>query len=594
MRPGTGFLIGMKRLGILVIISLLFASLIPLPSVAGSQLTGPYGTPQLQLISASITNQTQYYYDATTGVIYGYTEYAVQGRVYIGGEYYYVNSSVAKATQAASASNSSTAYGSGSGTNSSATATSSASASASSSSNTTVLVANQNEVPAPITLYGYSTLYYPKGTKTYPLSFSGGKTYTFHFPNGSVVKSSQLFFVGNTSSFSTEGVINQPLYATIYIEMTNPINNETIGQPLQAAVSGNSSAWLFIDLYNTVVALPQFNDTMLGAWATRPSDAQPALPLAPYYNLMAIVGIIALVPLALADVLTPDKGGLGGALVKIAIGVLIILLFPFIYDHIAYMMNILNQMIIAYPQPYQYYSVMLAQLEGYMVFPASLNILSVLATGALFVGYLVVTVILWIMNFILGTVRILLIAGMIILFPLSLSLRDFRYTQKLGRIIEDTLMGLMLATILSASMLGIADYLLNNWSSVDNMFRLAGIQSQWVAISAVLGALLAPTVLAPLVSTMYMASTQVASVAGGVASALWLGVAGGGIHGAMQAGGGGLDKLVGGAGGALLGLGSTAISLPRIVTSLHMSPSPFMRHESMLVGTLRDAIMRSQ
>jgi len=113
--------------------------------------------------------------------------------------------------------------------------------------------------------------------------------------------------------------------------------------------------------------------------------------------------------------------------------------------------------------------------------------------------------------------------GMIAMFPLSIALRDFYYTQKLGRIIEDTLFGLMLASILSSTMLSVATYLLQNWNSSANMFRIAGIQPQWVAITAVLTSLVAVTILAPYTSATYQIVSETGMVAGGVASAMWLG-----------------------------------------------------------------------
>ncbi len=329
---------------------------------------------------------------------------------------------------------------------------------------------------------------------------------------------------------------------------------------------------------------------MLGAYATKPSQAYPALPLAPYYNLIAIVGIIVLIPLAFLDLITPDKrANAHNVLVKIVIGVLVILLFPYIYDHIAYMLNTLNQMIIAYPANFQFYNAKLANLEADLIFPSAIDVWSLLTTAIMFIGYVVVTVILWIMNYILGTVRILLIAGMIIMFPLSLALRDFYYTAKLGRMIEDTLFGLMLATMLSAVMLGVAEYLLSNWNSVDNMFRLAGIQPQWVAISAVLGALLAPTVLAPLVSTVYMATTEVASVAGGVAVAMGMSAVSGGVSGGLGAAQKGLGKgaiLQAGLIGAGKGNLGTIATLPRVAGTMGGTPSALGHHEGQLLKTI--------
>jgi len=130
-------------------------------------------------------------------------------------------------------------------------------------------------------------------------------------------------------------------------------------------------------------------------------------------------------------------------------------------------------------------------------------------------------------------VRILLLAGMVAMFPLSIALRDFYYTQKLGRIIEDTLFGLMLASILSSVMLSVATYLLQNWNSSANMFRLAGIQPQWVAITAVLTAMVAVTILAPYTSATYQIVSETGMIAGGVASAVWLGAFSGGVTGFM-------------------------------------------------------------
>ena len=316
--------------------------------------------------------------------------------------------------------------------------------------------------------------------------------------------------------------------------------NGTPNGPVLTGVGGNE--WAPIDLFNTIIALPQFNDTMLEAYATSPSQEYPALPLGPYYNLLMIVAIIVLIPIAFLDLLTPDERkttSLLGVLEKIAGGILIMLIFPFVYDKIAYLMNTLNTEILAYPTvasqqaSWTIAQYNLYQLELYMILPSTITPITILETGILAVGYFVVTVIVWIMSYMLGTVRILLLAGMITMFPLSLALRDFYYTQKLGRIIEDTLFGLMLASILSSTMLSVATFLLQNWNSSANMFRLAGIQPQWVAITAVLTAMVAVTILAPYTSATYQIVSETAMVAGGVASAVWLGAFSGGVQGFM-------------------------------------------------------------
>jgi hypothetical protein len=348
--------------------------------------------------------------------------------------------------------------------------------------------------------------------------------------------SKQYYYVGQLANFTTPSVKDGFTYY-VYEVIPESTNGTPIG-PVLTGVGGNE--WAPIDLFNTIIALPQFNDTMLEAYATSPSQEYPALPLGPYYNLLMIVAIIVLIPIAFLDLLTPDRRkttSLLGVFEKIAGGVLIMLIFPFVYDKIAYLMNTLNTEILAYPTVASQQGAWLvaqgnlALLEAYMIFPSTINAITILETGLLAVGYFVVTVIVWIMSYMLGTVRILLLAGMIAMFPLSLALRDFYYTQKLGRIIEDTLFGLMLASILSSVMLSVATYLLNNWNSSANMFRLAGIQPQWVAITAVLTAMVAVTILAPYTSATYQIVSETGMIAGGVASAVWLGAFSGGTVG---------------------------------------------------------------
>jgi hypothetical protein len=178
----------------------------------------------------------------------------------------------------------------------------------------------------------------------------------------------------------------------------------------------------------------------------------------------------------------------------------------------------------------------------------------------------------WIMIYLLGTVRILLIAAMLVMFPLSVALRDIPFTSKLGRMIEDTLFGLMLATILSASMLSVASDLLTDWGSPGNIFVMGGFQPQWVAIAATLGALLAPTVLAPLASTLFRTTSDVAMFGGAVGANVAFGGLGGGL-GAVRALPGTVGAVVGGGGG---GPGSAEGAAPAGV-SLKTKMGAFMK-----------------
>jgi hypothetical protein len=113
---------------------------------------------------------------------------------------------------------------------------------------------------------------------------------------------------------------------------------------------------------------------------------------------------------------------------------------------------------------------------------------------------------------------------------------------------------MILASLLSAVILGVAAYAFSNWSSPTNIFATGGIEEKWVAASALFAALLIPTVFAPLTSFVYMATSSAAIAAGGVAASTMASAA------APMAGVGasaiGLGSLAGGVGGAL-GHGAT-------------------------------------
>jgi hypothetical protein len=58
-----------------------------------------------------------------------------------------------------------------------------------------------------------------------------------------------------------------------------------------------------------------------------------------------IVAIIVLIPIAFLDLLTPKRcktTSLLGVLEKMFVGILIVLIFQYLYDKIAYLTNILN------------------------------------------------------------------------------------------------------------------------------------------------------------------------------------------------------------------------------------------------------------
>ncbi|MFP3209592.1 MAG: hypothetical protein RXR82_07890, partial [Nitrososphaeria archaeon] len=322
---------------------------------------------------------------------------------------------------------------------------------------------------------------------------------------------------------------------------------ETISNPYYGEVHG---MWFAQNIWIAAVALPAFNDTMLGAWVGKPTVLQPTLPIGGLYNIMALIGLMLLavsIPLSFLS-----RKHLNQALGDVAVGAAVILLFPYIYDHIAILLNYLNAYLIAYPQPYTMFLARLWEIQTSIIVPPQWSPWLIFETLVFGIAYTVVWIITWIMIYLLGTVRILLLAAMLIMFPLSVALRDIRFTSKLGRMIEDTLFGIMLATILSSSALATVSWLLTNWNS-ENIFVLGGFQPQWVAIAGVLVAILAPTVLAPLTSTVYEATSQVAMAGGSVAYMVATEGAGGFAAGAqaVHAAGGNLLKSF--AGGFLAG-----------------------------------------
>jgi len=405
--------------------------------------------------------------------------------------------------------------------------------------NTTSVASNA----APIYLSGTVTLYYQGDNGTTTMNSTIG------FKNPYYVDESVAFYTifpvsYEKAEYAVVDVVAESSSGAVLTVLTETVANPYTGEVHNVAFAQN--IWI------GAVALPAFNDTMLGAWVNGTSVLQPTLPIGGLYNIMAMIGLILLsVSIAFSFF---SRKHLNQALADVAVGAAIILLFPYIYDHIAILMNYLNAYLIAYPQPYNTFLARLWEIQTNIIFPPNnAGLLTwALTLTILGIAYTVIWIITWIMLFILGTVRILLLAAMLIMFPLSVALRDIRFTSKLGRMIEDTLFGIMLASILSASALATVSWLLTNWNS-DNIFVLGGFQPQWVAIAGVLVAILAPTVLAPLTATTYEVTSQAAMAGASVGYMVGTAGAGGAVSGwkAVGAAGGGLkEKLAGAAMGA--------------------------------------------
>jgi len=440
--------------------------------------------------------------------------------------------------------------------------------------NTTSVASNA----APIYLSGTVTLYYQGDNGTTTMNSTIG------FKNPYYVDESVAFYnifpvSYEKAEYAVVNVVAESSSGYVLTELT-----ETIVSPYTGEVH---NAWFAQNIWIGAVALPAFNDTMLGAWVNGSTVLQPTIPIGGLYNVMAMIGLILLSVSIVFSFFS--RKHLNQALADVAVGAAVILLFPYIYDHIAILMNYLNAYLIAYPNPYNTFLVRIWEIQTNILVPPggwSAGLETLFFTGVFMIAYMVVWIITWIMLYLLGTVRILLLAAMLIMFPLSVALRDIRFTSKLGRMIEDTLFGIMLASILSASALATVSWLLTNWNST-NIFVLGGFQPQWVAIAGVLVAILAPTVLAPLTSTMYEVTSQ-AAMAGASVGYMVASEAGGGFVAGAQA--------VKGAGGNIgkqfLGGVAGAGAYGGMATAGHVFASPLMlggSHGAVVKGLRRHA-----
>ena len=138
----------------------------------------------------------------------------------------------------------------------------------------------------------------------------------------------------------------------------------------------------------------------------------------------------------------------------------------------------------------------------------------------------IVALIVYLMTIFLGVIRIWLVTVMVIGFPISLALKQIPFARKLSSMVEDTLYGLMLASLMSSIAIGVAAYVLADapggpvWSAT--IFAGTGINgiSNWVAAAALFTAVLIPTVFAPLTGTLFQTASQAAMVGVGVAASM--------------------------------------------------------------------------
>ena len=352
---------------------------------------------------------------------------------------------------------------------------------------------------------------------------------SFHYYRS--VSRSFVLFVAISSIFVL------PLSSPVWAQASNTSLLASASAPNQQQSNSTTS-----DIWYKVVALPLFNDSMLGATSVTTYD--PVIPgLGNVYNFILIVAIIIItVGAAIALILKRmGKHGSDSMVMDVIVGLVAVIAFPSLYDGVARMINYLTQALIAYPNPYYDYGSTLQVLWNAMEFAHGWSLWTLLTNSFLQIVFFVISGIIYIMLFFLGVARIFLIGAMIVAFPLSMGLRLIPFTKKLSSMVDDTLFGLMLASVMSAVVLGVGSFILSpsvwNSSSGNIFFQAVGDNGQnWVAAASLLTAILLPTVLAPLTATIFQTASQVAMTGVGVATMIASGVATGGAGGLGAAG----------------------------------------------------------
>jgi len=376
-----------------------------------------------------------------------------------------------------------------------------------------------------------------------PLSFSPGST--VYGPGTAVVNASASFVSYLEVSSST-----------MYVQAYDPSNPSTVYATVEAPApisfpsSGSSEANLFI----LTMEIPLFQVPQLGISASNPDFTTlfatfDQLPLGDFYMLFAEVAIILLIGAGLINAIVyltgnseHQRGGTSGTLAGISnvlVTLLLIFLLPFAYNAVAGFVNILDQQIIAGPgSPYTAY---LANSQLiWDTLPTGGNILTD------FIGA-IASIIAWAMSWLLGSARLFLIGSVIVAMPIVLVLRNIRFTSRFAGVVEDTFYGLIFASVISALFIGLAAYILNHWTG--SIFQAASVDQTWVALAALMGAILAPTVFAPMTGFFFQTMSQVGMAATGTAFAIGAG--------ALGPGGAGVRGGVAMAGQALGGLAAT-------------------------------------
>jgi hypothetical protein len=385
-----------------------------------------------------------------------------------------------------------------------------------------------------------------RGNITYVESYRNYSSYTYaaslSFSPSGTVYGPGTAVVNASASYVSYLSVNQ---STMYVQAYDPSNPSTVYATAEAPApvslpnqQGSSSEG---NLFILTMEIPLFQVPALGISASNPDFKTlfatfDQLPLGDFYMLVAEVAVILLIGAGLINVIMyltgaseQQKGGTGGSLTGISnvlVTLLLILLLPYAYNAVAGFVNILDQQIIAGPgNPYTQY---LANSQLiWNTLPTGGNLLTD------FIGA-IASIMAWAMSWLLGSARLFLIGAVTVAMPIILVLRNVRFTARFAGVVEDTFYGLIFASVISALFIGLAAHILNHWSG--SIFQAASVDQTWVALAALFGAILAPTVFAPMTGFFFQTMSQVGMAATGTAFAIGAGAtgpAGAGIKGGL-------------------------------------------------------------
>ncbi|MDG7006643.1 MAG: hypothetical protein JRN06_00195 [Nitrososphaerota archaeon] len=307
--------------------------------------------------------------------------------------------------------------------------------------------------------------------------------------------------------------------------------------------------------FQLLAALPEFNDTSFGATAHCPPTLTPCqIPVGDFYNFIAGISLgLAVLGFMLSYASNSMRGKDRIPFVDLMITILFIVAFPYIYNEVATLVNYLNMALVSGPgNDYTSYAGKISQVWAATGATTQSGLWGFLTNPLVQLAAWVVDFIVYIGSFILGTIRVLLIAVMVVAFPISLALKEVPFTKKLGQMVEDTLFGLILASIMSSIVLGLAAYILGTGTN-GTVFQGSDI---WFAAISLLAALMLPTVFAPLTGVMFQTGMQAAMAAGTAAVLAGSGGAMGAVGGIQSMGqmanaAGGLAGSVGRSSGSI-------------------------------------------